>query len=418
MSKPIPPLQELLTQKLGSDAFDIIDLVQIPTKADRMVRMRTLEDALDDFDGQGATHETVGYLIQVRPRVAGRDTSAEDGSERKLDLDHFQDPSGLSEDRNLFARLTDETLTQAKQDPGAVYVDAGKLNIPFLLKNAELLFVAGDFGLARNIYRAVVQSGERPGHSLYWLGRCLEAEGKLDEAKRCYEESITYDPTLEAYQNFAALLIRARKDEEAGEAMERALALANVSPSARFELHKAAGNCFMRAEKADKAQTHYLQALAIDPNADALQANLGALHLQAGNQLEARKRFETALGANPRNDKALSGLGSSALVAGDKRAAHDFFARSLGVHLNNPTAIFHLVKCAYEIKSYATAARIVADYIEIAPVNTNLLYSLAGLQYHLGRIEEAQITIAKIFGMQPEHAGAKELLGMIGRIAT
>jgi tetratricopeptide (TPR) repeat protein len=92
--------------------------------------------------------------------------------------------------------------------------------------------------------------------------------------------------------------------------------------------------------------------------------------------------------------------------------------QSLELELNNPTAIFYLVKCAYEIKSYATASQMLLNYIQIAPVNTNLLYSLAGLQFHLGRISEAKETTLKILELQSQHAGAKELLNMIERYAS
>ena len=126
MNHPNTSLQALLREKFGSDAFDIVDLVQIPAKADRMVRMRTLEDALDDFDGHGPANETVGYLLQVRARR--QNPSAESPGKPEgptLTLESFQSPDALGNDRNLFARLTDETLSQARQDPGAVYVELG-----------------------------------------------------------------------------------------------------------------------------------------------------------------------------------------------------------------------------------------------------------------------------------------------------
>src|SRR5262249_55745133 len=154
------------------------------------------------------------------------------------------------------------------------------------------------------------------------------------------------------------------------------------------------------------------KALELDPSADDVRANLGALHLSMGKPQEARRHFNDALASNPRNDKALAGLGSCHLAAGsdaDKHAAYDCFARALEIELNNPDAVFYLVKLGYELKSHATATRILEEYIQIAPVNTNLLYSLAGLQYHLGRMDSARGTVERILTLQPEHAGAKEL---------
>jgi type IV pilus assembly protein PilF len=199
--------------------------------------------------------------------------------------------------------------------------------------------------------------------------------------------------------------------------MERALALRDLSKGTLFELHKACGNCWMRAESPENAEKHYQKALELDPMADGIRANIGALYLSTGRIAEAKRFFQDAVASNSRNDKALAGLGSCCLAEGEKRLAHDYFARSLDVNLQNPTGIFYLVKCAYEIKSYATAARIVGDYVQSAPVNTNLLYSLAGLQFHLGRVTEAGVTARKIQELQPQHAGAAELIRMIERYA-
>jgi Tfp pilus assembly protein PilF len=169
----------------------------------------------------------------------------------------------------------------------------------------------------------------------------------------------------------------------------------------------------MRAGEMASAEKSYKKALEVDPSADEIQANLGALYLHAEKLIEAKRRFQDAFAANPKNDKALAGLGSCLLASGDQRGAHDLFAQALAINLQNSQAIFHLVKCAYEIKSYATAARIVEDYVQTSPININLLYSLAGLQFHLGRMTDSRTTCEKILELQPEHSGAKELLGMM-----
>jgi hypothetical protein len=68
------------------------------------------------------------------------------------------------------------------------------------------------------------------------------------------------------------------------------------------------------------------------------------------------------------------------------------------------------VKCAYEIKNYGVAAKILEEYIQVAPINIHLLYSLAGLQFHLGRASDARQTCIRIQQLNPEHNGARELL--------
>lgn len=103
-----------------------------------------------------------------------------------------------------------------------IYLANGRLNVPYLIKNADLLFEAGDFQLARKIYKTILQSGEYTSIALQRLGQCYEAEGKFDEACAKYEESIAYHPTLESYNRLASLLKRQKRERQAEEVLERA----------------------------------------------------------------------------------------------------------------------------------------------------------------------------------------------------
>jgi len=374
---------EALQSQLKSKNIDVVEVVPIPSHGDRMVRLRTIQEVLEDFENS-TTDQSASYIIHLKPSIA-QATASKSAS-----------------------------VPQTEESDG-IYLPTGKLNSSYLLKNAELLHASGEYTLARNIYKAILQSGEKTGYALAGIARAYEAEGKLEDARINYEEAIAYLPQADWYQNLGSLLIRMGKDQSAAEVMERSLALKDIPSSVRYELHKACGNCWTRSGRALEAERHYQSALKINPSADEIRANLGALYLKTGKIADARKHFQDAVASNPRNDKALSGLGSCALAQGEKRAAHDYFAKALSIDLNNATAVFYLVKCAYEMKSYATAARIVEDYIDIAPVNTSLLYSLAGLQFHLGRMDQAQATTTRLLDLAPDHTGAKDLLHMIGK---
>ena len=396
--------RELLGKQLRQSGYEIVDAIPIPMRGDRMVRLRTLQEALEDFESTD-DDQTVGYFVQIKPHVEPKahleDGARHHGTSGKI-AEYFEEehPHG-----------------SVPKISESMFQPDGKLNVPFLIKNAELLVSTGDYALARNIYKSIISSGERTATGLFGMAQCFLAEGRHDEAARKFEESITYQPSLEAYQRLAQILMQQSKDRQAGETMERALNLKDLPPATRFELHKACGNCFTRGGKHADADKHYRKALAIQPSADEISANLGTLHLQASKLYEAKRFFQDAAAANPRNAKALAGLAACALSEGDKRAAHDQFAKSLDIELGNPTAIYHLVKCAYELRSYATAARILENYVQAAPVNANLLYSLAGLQYHLGRLNDSRQTAQRILSISPNHAGARELLTLIGTLA-
>jgi tetratricopeptide (TPR) repeat protein len=388
MSEMIEKLSEILQKQLTQLSLEVVGIVPLSTHSDRMVRIRTLEEIVQDFS-QSEDSSTHGFILQVKKST----------------------PTSTSHQPQIAQNPSD-----SDKDP--IYTTDGKLNFHYLIKNAEVLFSARDYKLARNIYQAIVNAGEMSPNVFFQMGRCYEAEGNLEDARARYEEAIAFSPNYEYHQRLASLLIRESLHEQAAEVIERTLHLRDLTLSQRFDMYKSCGNCWTRANRLDAAEINFKKALELMPHADEIRSNLGALFLQSQRIQEARRHFQDALASNPRNHQALAGLGSCALQEGNNRGAHDYFAQSLQVELNNPHALFYLVKCAYELKNYGTAASILKDYVQNAPMNPSLLYSLAGLQFHIGRIDEAQETTKKTLELQPTHAGAKELMGVIEKYCT
>jgi Flp pilus assembly protein TadD len=377
-------IQDALKPKLLAEGFDF-DIVPISTQAHPAVTLQAIEEALS------AGAATGGFLIQIRPEAL-RPAKVSAQNQASLEAD--------------------------SEDDQEIHLPDGRLNTEFLLRNARLLFHSSEFQLAANIYSTLLRENERPDTASHWLGRCLEAQGKDAEACSLYERSIQFKATLEAYQRLASLHIRRSRDKEAAQTLVRASTLKEVDQSTRYELLKAAGNCWSRADLRKEAEAAYREALKLRGGSDSVLTNLGALLVKEGRLSEAKECFQKAIATNSKNDRAHSGLGSAFYALGEKRQAHDTFARALELRLENSHAIFHLVKCAFELKTYATAARIVGEYIQVAPVNIPLLYSLAGLQYHLGRVDEARATTNQLLQLKPEHAGAKDLKKVLEKLDT
>lgn len=375
----------------GSDPnLEVVEILPLPSLAgrtssteDKLVALRTFEEALAIFDrsAEGCSQ----FIVQVRPRKA-RPSAADSRAETA--------PSPAPTD--------------------GLYAGDGKLNVAYLLKNAEILLRSGDHALARNIYRSVYQSGEKTAAALLGLGRCAEAEGKLADAVEKYEESIAYHPSAEVYRTLAAAYRKLGRDRHAAESLERALTLRDLTKDERADLHATIAQAWFALQKPDLAENHLRRSIEIRPNATAFTQ----LATQAREQkkLQAAKDFLLkARQIEPRNADVLHSLGEIALTEGNAREAHDCFAASLDAKIFNPPALFNLIKLAYELKTYATATRIVEDYVRAAPVNTHLLYSLAGLQFHLGRTDASIRTCQDILKISPEHAGAKDLLKLQSR---
>ncbi len=374
-TQPGDLIAEGLHSHLAREGLEL-DLVAVPGGTDRMVRFRTIQEVLTEFEGSDA-EDSKTYVLQIRKQRA--------------------------------------QAAQAVAEPAndGIYLPNGKLNTEFLADNAKILFQAGDYPAARQIYTALAKTGERTAEGLLGMARCFEAEGKVEPALKAYDDSILYSPSIDAYRRYASLLIRTQRDQQAAEVLERAILTKGLSEKHRYDLHQATGNAWLRALVPAKAERHYRLALECHPLSDAVATNLGTLCLQQNRLDEARVAFEESLRVNPDNERAWFGMGSIHLAQGAKKAAHDAFVASLRLKIQQPQAVFHLVKCAYEIKEYRAAREILMSYIEMSPFNAHLLYSLAGLEFHLGEKSAAALTARTILQIQPEHVEARNLIALI-----
>jgi tetratricopeptide (TPR) repeat protein len=288
-----------------------------------------------------------------------------------------------------------------------------KEDIPYLAENAQILLAAGEVALARNIFRAILRTGEASDIAYAGLAACSDREGMVDQAIQFAWDSVAFAPNKQGYQLLAQLLVQQGRDQEAAQALTRALRSLDLGIQEKAEYQKMIGNCMARLGQVVDAERAYKKALELSPASDEVQANLGSLYLEQGQVVEAKRCYQDAVAANPENDKAWVGLGLCHVSEGTKELAHDAFARSLELNLRNSTAIFHLVKCAYEIKKYAAAEKLLSSYVDVAPVSPSLLYSLAGLQFHVGKKNEAAITARRILQIKADHQGAKDLMNRI-----
>lgn len=382
-------LQKLLSQQLTHQGFDLIDLLPLPKRGNKFIRLKTLEEVLDDFDSK-QSEETTSYLVQIRPK--------------KISFPELKTQT--------------EPPLMAKPSLDSVFLPNGKLNVAFLMKNAELLFQNGECSLARNIYQTLYRSGTNTAQALYWIGRTYEAEGKFQDCLSYYDDSLAYHPAHETFRRMSAVLIQLKKYQETAELLERALVLKELKKTEKLEFQKMIGECWLNLKSPEKAENYFKKTLELEPLHDEVLTHLGNLYFQKGNQADAKRCFQEALSTNPQNANAHLGVGTCLYTKGEKILAQSHLIRSLEIQHNNSTAIFYLVRCAYETKNYSAAEKLVNEYIKTAPVNLSLLYSLAGLQFHLGKLEEAQLTAKKIIQLKSDHSGALELIKTIERYHT
>ena len=378
-------IHRVLEKTLRASGYDLVDMLPLPDSSDRIVRARALEEMIQELESADNDGDFHCYVVRVRAQRVAGETGAES-----------------------------EAPTEPAPEPKLYHAD-GTVNASYLDHNAEVLISHGEYALARNVYQTLLQSGQKTGQALYGIARCFEKEGKLDLALQKYEESASYLPSIEVFLHIAGILVQQKKDRYAAEVVERALNIKDISSDMKFELHKTAGNCWLRINRFEESDRHFFRALDLRPSADEVRSNLGSSYLKQRRIPEARNSFQDAVACNPHNDKAQMGYGVCLEQAGLKREAHDAYAKALEANLGNAAALYGLMRLAYELKIYAYAEKLTAAFCESQPVSVDILFGLAGLQFHLGKIEEARQTVAKVEQMKPGHTGCQELLQRMSR---
>ncbi len=288
-----------------------------------------------------------------------------------------------------------------------------------LLRNAKILLAAGDLGLSRKIFTALIERGEMLGRAYAGLGAIFEIENKADLAIKAYREAIIYEPTLGTLAALADLLMKTGDHKGAVGSLLRACNLANLPQEHLFDLHKQLGNCYVHLDQLNNAEAQYRRAYEINANSDSLHVNIGTLALKRNDGATALLHFKEAARLNETNAGAWTGIGLAHLALEEKSEALEAFSSALTRDIREVTALYNLVRCAYELKTFDKARLLLMEYIKHNPVNSNILYSYAGILFHSGLIKEAEDECNKLLSFSPDHAGAIRIKDMIkGRSAT
>lgn len=318
----------------------------------------------------------------------------------------FEKSSGID---SLVNETFDNAESVANQD---IYQKSGRLNAPILVKNAKILLSSGDTKLAKQIFRSLIEQGEMLGVAYAGLGAAFEMENKAELAIKCYREAIIYDPSYGALLALAELFLQQRDFNAAVGTLLRAQSL-RLSPAQHFEIHKSLGNCYMHMGQLNNAEIHYRKAYDLRSDSDALHVNIGSLAMRKSDPATALLHFKEALRLNAQSSRAQSGIGLAQMAMGQHELAHDSFCAALRLDSQDAASLTNLIRCAYELKRFDTAGAEIQEYMKRNPVNSNLIYCLAGILYHQKKYGQAAEECDKLLAFNPEHAGAEKLKRLI-----
>jgi tetratricopeptide (TPR) repeat protein len=157
------------------------------------------------------------------------------------------------------------------------------------------------------------------------LAKVQEKEGRIDEARRTYEEALRSDPSAVAYNNIGVFLAKHGWTDDALEHFAESLKLYPEQAPAHYNI----GRILLRRGKIEEARQHFSEAVRLEPDSADSHYYLGLVLERQGKFRESEAEMIQALKKRPGNANALFHLGVACAGQGRTRDAAQCFAYAL-----------------------------------------------------------------------------------------
>ncbi len=194
----------------------------------------------------------------------------------------------------------------------------------------------------------------------------LHRAGRLDDAKRLYEQIIEAEPTHASAWHFLGVLQHQMGDSGAAVAsITRALEL-----DPRYaDAHNNLGNIYRETDQYDAALHAYERAVAIAPqHADAWN-NIGVMRSGRGAYAEAEQAYERALALVPSHLAAWQNKGSLAARINEFDASIAAYRRAIEVRPGDAVAYNGLSRSLYRAGRIDEAVSVYEEWLAVDPEN-------------------------------------------------
>ena len=216
-------------------------------------------------------------------------------------------------------------------------------------------------------------------------------------------------------------------NKELQEILDKASQLQNKNIEKAIEMYKDAerkfpeneelllklGACMLVTNQIEESEKHYKKAERLNPNSSKPQTGLGFLEIQKGNLNAASDYFLKAITQDSSNDIAIYGEGICLCNKGEKRKGLQRYCDALDINIENMQALTSLTEAVYALGSFEVAEKYFKEYLSLHPANLNMLFSLAGIQFKLGKINEVKENLEKILVFDPTRNDAIQLMEII-----
>ena len=265
----------------------------------------------------------------------------------------------------------------------STYPDRGQLGYEL----AMVQYQAKRFAKSQATLEQLTAAGTREAQVYNLLGWCYHRQNRLPEAVAAMKTAIELAPAAEInYDHLAQILVEAGRYADAGEAAEKALAVAAKS-SAAYLLK---GRAEVGIGNFNLALKSYARAVELNPaDADAL-LNLAMVQEKLFLHREAAASFERGIARFPKNAQFYEAYGRILLEnGGNATRASSLLEKALALNNNLAGAHYELGKYLLGKDKLQPALTHLEAAAKLDPRNSRTALALAGAYRRSGRNAEA-----------------------------
>ncbi|HOJ25926.1 MAG TPA: tetratricopeptide repeat protein [Candidatus Saccharicenans sp.] len=185
-------------------------------------------------------------------------------------------------------------------------------------------------------------------------------QGQYQSALALYQELMKKDPRLYMLKlNTGNCYIELKEYDQAVTEYLKLLDEINAQPPEKrdnkliAQVYAAIGDCYLRQDKLDEAESYFLKSVEIDQSDPAIPFNIAEIMMNAGKTDEAIKYYELSIKADPSRPKTYMKLGYAWINKGDTKKAIECFNKVVELApADDPDATLarELIKHLSEIK--------------------------------------------------------------------
>ncbi len=243
-----------------------------------------------------------------------------------------------------------------------------------------------------------IEQKELTAQEWFERGYVFQEAKNLDEAIRCYSESLRLDPNFDApYNNLGNVFASLERYGEAEIAHRKAIELNPSYIAAYTNL----GNVLESMKRYEEAKAAHCKAIDLDPSSATAYSNLGNVLKDLKRYEEAEAAYRKAIDLNPLYAAAHYNLGSLLKDLKRYEEAEVTYRKVIDIDPSLPEAYYNLVLLLRLTNRSEDALPLLREVIEIDPGDFNPYLALASINKQLGKGASAEY-LAKARQLLPE----------------